>query len=199
MSHNKPLSHTISDTQPANRRPGDEWYNGVSNLLYKAVATNETTVEWKKILLDQQGTVYISSTTNSLSTNTGALVIEGGVGVGGNVYVGGSITDSIGNVRVIPQNLQSIPYTLLATDNGKHISANGVITVPPNVFPIGSNVMIYNSTASNLSITTGTNQGISMFLAGTATQGARTLAQRGLATLVFVTTNTIIISGAGLT
>ena len=38
-----------------------------------------------------------------------------------------------------------------------------------------------------------------MYLAGTATTGNRTLAQRGVATVLCVGTNTFVISGAGLT
>ena len=38
-----------------------------------------------------------------------------------------------------------------------------------------------------------------MYLAGTATTGSRTLAQRGLCTIVCVATNTFAISGAGIT
>jgi hypothetical protein len=144
----------------------------------------------------------INTSTGASSTNTGALTVAGGVGVGGGLFVGAVLTattliDSIGNVRTIPQNAQTAIYTLQATDNGKHISLNNNVTVPANIFAIGSNVMIYNSGTTNITITTASN--IFMYLAGTATTGTRTLAQHGLATLVYVTTNTIVISGAGLT
>lgn len=36
-------------------------------------------------------TLFISSSTQSTGTNTGALVVAGGVGVGGNVYFGGNL------------------------------------------------------------------------------------------------------------
>jgi hypothetical protein len=38
-----------------------------------------------------------------------------------------------------------------------------------------------------------------MYLGGTATTGNRTLAQRGIATVLCVTSNIFVISGAGLT
>ena len=38
------------------------------------------------------GSAYITTTTNSTSTTTGALIVAGGVGIGGNLNVGGAIT-----------------------------------------------------------------------------------------------------------
>ena len=57
MAQNNPPSHTISSTQPTTIRPGDEWYNPSTNLLYKAVATDGTTVGWKTVALNTTSTV----------------------------------------------------------------------------------------------------------------------------------------------
>ena len=145
------------------------------------------------------GTTLLSSTSvfNGAATANSTLGVAGNFNVTGTIIGSSTISDSIGNVRTIPQNPQTAIYTLQATDNGKHISLNNNVTVPANIFAIGSNVMIYNSGTTNITITTATN--IFMYLAGTATTGTRTLAQHGLATLVYVTTSTIVISGAGLT
>jgi len=102
--------------------------------------------------------------------------------------------------RDVPQNAQTSGYTLVLSDRGKHISiTTGGITIPANsgtAFPVGSTISIYNNSASDqtIAITTDT-----MYLAGTATTGTRTLAQRGLATILKVASTTWVITGAGLT
>lgn len=107
--------------------------------------------------------------------------------------------NSIG-FRGIPQNAQSAAYTLALSDQGGHISiTTGGVVIPANAsvaFPIGAAVTIYNNSASSqtISITTDT-----LRLAGTATTGSRTLAQRGICTAVKVAATEWVISGAGLT
>jgi hypothetical protein len=71
------------------------------------------------------------------------------------------------------------------------------VTVPSGVFSSGDVVSIYNNSASNQTITQGTS--VTMYLVGTATTGNRTLAQRGLVTVLCVASNTFVISGGGLT
>jgi hypothetical protein len=98
----------------------------------------------------------------------------------------------------IPQNSQTTSYTLESTDNGKHISiTSGGITVPQNIFASGENVVIFNDSGSNQTITSGI--GITMYLAGTASTGNRTILQRGLATILCISDNRFVVSGAGLT
>jgi hypothetical protein len=107
--------------------------------------------------------------------------------------------DTIG-YRGLPQNSQTSSYTLALADAGKMINTTtGGVVIPANAsiaFPIGSTVIVYNNSASSqtISITTDT-----LYLAGTSTTGSRTLAQRGLATLVKVTSTNWVISGAGVT
>ena len=108
---------------------------------------------------------------------------------------GTTVSDSAGNLRTIVQNSQGT-YTLAATDNGKHILATGTITVPASIFTAGQVVTIFNNTAANMTITT---SAVTCYLAGTSTTGARTLAQRGIATVLCVASNTFVISGGGLT
>jgi hypothetical protein len=106
-----------------------------------------------------------------------------------------TIADSIGDVRNIPQNSQVAGYTLLLSDNGKHISiTTGGVTVPASVFSAGNSVVIFNNSASSQTITQGTS--VTMYLAGTATTGNRTLAQRGLCTILCYAANSFVISGS---
>lgn len=110
----------------------------------------------------------------------------------------GSVSDQYGNLRVLPENAKTAAYTLAASDTGRLINiTTGGITVPASVFSIGQVVTIYNNSASNQTITQGAS--VTMYLAGTATTGNRTLAQRGVATVICVASNTFVISGSGLT
>jgi hypothetical protein len=115
----------------------------------------------------------------------------------GNVSVSGIASDSYGNLRSIPQNSKTSSYILTASDSGKHISiTTGGVTVPANVFNIGDNIVIFNNSASAQTIT---SSGITMYLAGTATTGNRTLAQRGIATVLCYDVNSFVIYGNELT
>jgi hypothetical protein len=109
-----------------------------------------------------------------------------------------SVADVAGDVRDVPQNAQTGAYALVATDNGKHISiTTGGVTVPGSVFSAGDTVTIYNNSSSSQTITQG--GAVTMYLVGTATTGNRTLAQRGLCTVLCVASNTFVITGGGLT
>lgn len=98
----------------------------------------------------------------------------------------------------IPANSQTASYVLQASDVGKHISiTTGGVTVPTAVFSVGDAISIYNDSSSSQTITQGAST--TMYLGGTATTGNRTLAQRGIVTILCVGTNTFVIAGAGLT
>jgi hypothetical protein len=106
----------------------------------------------------------------------------------------------------IPQNSQSIAYTLVATDSGKqilHPSADTTartFTIPANSsvpFAVGTAITFINQNGAGvvtIAITSDT-----MRLAGPGTTGSRTLAANGIATAVKVTSTEWIISGVGLT
>lgn len=110
----------------------------------------------------------------------------------------GTVSDSAGNVRDLVNNAQGGAYILALSDNGKMINiTTGGVTVNTGIFSAGNNITIYNNSAVAQAITQGAS--VTMFLAGTATTGNRTLAQRGIATIVCVAANTFVISGAGIT
>ena len=98
----------------------------------------------------------------------------------------------------IPPNSQTGAYTLVASDDGKHINiTTGGVTVPSGVFSAGDVVTVYNNSGSNQTITQGSS--VTLRLAGTATTSNRVLATYGLCTILCVASNTFVISGAGLT
>lgn len=97
---------------------------------------------------------------------------------------GGVTRDSKGDVRAIPQNSQTTSYVLASGDIGRHIFTTAGVTVPSGVFAIGDAITIYNNTTGNITITQGTN--VTLRQAGASGTGNRTLAQRGLATVLCV-------------
>jgi hypothetical protein len=136
-----------------------------------------------------------SDFTLTMPAATGSVVAADG---SGNITATGSISDSKGNVRTIVQNAQTGAYVLVVGDAGKHISiTTGGVTVNSGIFSAGDAISIYNDSTSNQTITQGGS--VTMYLGGTATTGNRTLAQRGICTILCVASNTFVISGAGLT
>ena len=114
------------------------------------------------------------------------------------ITVTGTIDDTKGDVRDIPNVSKTSAYTLVATDGGKaiHITTGG-ITVPNAIFAGGEAVTIVNSSNSDQTITQGSS--LTMYLGGDAgTTGNRTLAGRGVATVWFHNGSTAYISGSGL-
>ena len=88
-------------------------------------------------------------------------------------------------------------YILTASDIGTLVQTDATVTVNQNIFTAGNATTIYNNSASNIAINQGT--GVTFYLAGTATTGNRTLAQRGVATVLCVASNAFVVSGSGLT
>ena len=165
--------------------------------IYMGAANIGTVVANRDLRVE--GTAYVSNI-STISTNQTLTIDPNGSGfvdIYADVVVNGSIVDSIGDVRSIPQNSQTSAYILAASDNGKHISiTTGGVTVPNATFATGDTVMVYNDSGLSQTITEDT--GVTMYLAGTATTGNRTLAQRGLATILCVAANTFVITGGGV-
>ncbi len=149
------------------------------------------------------GTLSSLTVTGNVSggnLTTGAQVVATGNITGANITATANIADSKGDVRSIPVNTQNTGYTLQASDAGKVINmTTGNVTVPAGVFasPFGQAITIYNDQNASNAVVSGA--GVTLRLAGTAATGNRTLARYGLATVVCVSANTFVISGAGLT
>jgi hypothetical protein len=196
---------------------------GVTTLSYKLSVEGDTYSSLGFYVRDSANTFIGSS--NSMSgiivngTSYDTNIVSGGNSViylksAGNVGIGATpsykldvsgdirstavVRDQHGDIRTLPANSKTAAYTLAATDTGRYISiTTGGVTVPSATFSAGQVVTIYNDSASNQTITQGAS--VTMYLAGSATNGNRTLAQRGLCTILCVGTNTFVISGSGLT
>jgi hypothetical protein len=86
--------------------------------------------------------------------------------------------------------------TLVIGDRGALVTLTGGVTVPSGIFSARDVVSLYNNTGSSLIITEGA--GLTLRFAGTISTGNRGLAQRGLATVVFISATEAIISGGGV-
>lgn len=120
-----------------------------------------------------------------------AITLDGsGAGGAGNTV--GIVTSAI--------NTQTAAYIVAASDNGKTISiTTGGVTVNNSIMSAGNIVTIYNNSGSSQTITQGT--GVTLQWAGQAasTTGTRTLGLYGIATILFLSASSAVISGAGLT
>ena len=144
--------------------------------------------------------IVFSDGTNVKLSDDGILQggnIAGNLTVGGSITAGTTVSDSIGNLRNIPQNAQSSSYVLVVTDNGKCISiTTGGVTVPSGIFSTGQNVAIYNNSSSNQTLTQGSS--VTLRLAGTTNTGNRTLLPYSLSTVFCVASNTFVVAGSGV-
>lgn len=157
----------------------------------------------------QNGVLLVNGTDVTVTSGT-SVVLAVGATVGDQIQVLGlstfsvtgtinatTVSDSLGNLRAVPQNAQTGAYVLVASDAGKHISiTTGGVTVNSGIFSVGDNVTIYNNSASSQTITQGTS--VTLRQVGTTNTGNRTLASYGLCTLLCVASNTFVITGGGL-
>jgi hypothetical protein len=113
---------------------------------------------------------------------------------GTNAITAAAARTNLGVYTVPPVSTTGV-YTLLATDVGQSVQADANVTVPPAVFSAGDVVVIYNNSASSISVLRGA--GVTMYWVG-GVNGDRALSARGLATILCVASNVFVITGQGL-
>jgi hypothetical protein len=157
-------------------------------------STKFATTEWVQDKVGALGTLSTQDADN-VSITGGSIA---------NTTNSGSSTSAVNALGYLglPQDAQSSGYTLVLADAGKHIYYTGsaaTLTVPTNAsvaFPTGSAITIINNGSGSLTIGT---TSLTVYWAGTASTGNRTLATKGIATLIKVASDTWFISGVGLT
>lgn len=82
------------------------------------------------------------------------------------------------------------------TDRGNTIVTASGVTIPASVFAAGDVFSVYNNSAVAITLTQAA--GLTLHLVGTSTTGNRTLAQRGIATIYYITATDAVITGGGL-
>ena len=108
--------------------------------------------------------------------------------------------DGGGNYTVGYRNLPAVgtktgSYTLAVADVGKYVQvgSGGSITIPDATFAEGDAITIFNNTSGNITITCSIT---TAYIAGTDSDKASvTLATRGLATVLFISSTVCVISG----
>jgi hypothetical protein len=114
-------------------------------------------------------------------------------GAGAPDFVNGIKIDGITFTVNIPPSTNT---TVISSDRGKYLNISSNVTINSSTgFASGDTVSVYNASTSNITIIA---TGITLRFAGTATTGNRTLAQKGIATVLCVGSNDYVISGAGL-
>ena len=103
--------------------------------------------------------------------------------------------------RSIPVNAHSAAsYTLTLSDAGgcvREATSGANITVPADVFSAGDAITIFNISSGNNTITQGSST--TLYNAADGTTGNRTLAAKGVATILCTASNEFVVSGAQLT
>ena len=106
--------------------------------------------------------------------------------------------------RDIPQVSFTGNTTIATTDAGRHyystLSTGNTLTIANNAsqgFQVGAAISIVNQGSGNITVAQGS--GVTLYLAGNATSGNRSVATFGMATLIKVATNTWFINGTGVT
>ena len=105
--------------------------------------------------------------------------------------------------RGVPLATHDATYTFVLDDAGKgalHTSGSAhTWTIPPVgtvAYPAGSTIVLVNTGAGAVTVARGA--GVALRIAGASTDGSKTLAQYGIATLFMPVSDTWYISGAGV-
>ena len=139
------------------------------------------------------------NTTGSAGSVANALTIGTGLRLSSGTTYNGSSALTI-NAIGTTLNSQTSAYVVAASDAGKLISiTTGGVTVNNSIMSAGDIVSIYNNSGSSQTITQGT--GVTLQWAGqsSSTTGNRTLGLYGMATIVFLSASSAVITGSGLT
>ena len=112
------------------------------------------------------------------------------------ITVTGTVTDSKGELRTIPQLSKSSGHTIVAFDAGKHsINSSGGWTIDTSTgFTAGQAITLINNSSGDQTIT---STGVTLYNSADGNTPTK-LATRGMATVICTATNVYYISGAGL-
>lgn len=202
---------TTSSVSYANTTTGSQTAAGTATMSFHTLGISTNSV--------QRGTITAAGawTVNAPSAGNVAFTINGVAGTHSTQIADNNTTKYDAGYLGLPQITKSASYTMTLQERGKHISSTATgsaITVTSNpetystsgsntTWTAGDSFVVYNNTAVAQTLTAGTSPAtVTFLLAGTALTGNRTLAQRGVATLLCVVgggTPTFVVSGSGVT
>ena len=128
------------------------------------------------------------STSGTSTLNTQAIA-------GTTTYTLPNTSSTLGFLNVPPVGTKTGSYTLATADVGKYVQvgSGGSITIPDATFAEGDAISIFNNTTGNITITCTIT---TAYIAGTDSDKASvTLATRGVATILFISSTVCVISG----
>lgn len=104
-------------------------------------------------------------------------------------------TFTVGFRNIPAVGTKTASYTLTTSDVGKYVQVgtSGSIVVPNSTFAEGDVITVFNNTTGNITITTNPT---SSYIAGTnTTKASMTLATRGVATILFISSTVCVVTG----
>ena len=135
------------------------------------------------------GNLKLAGSTSGTSTLNAQAV------AGTTTYTLPNATSTLGFLNVPPVGTKTGSYTLATADVGKYVQvgSGGSITIPDATFAEGDAISIFNNTSGNITITCTIT---TAYIAGTDSDKASvTLATRGVATILFISSTVCVISG----
>lgn len=169
---------------------GTESTGGSLNL--QTVGINRITINTSGVIAMQSGTSLQFPDGTSMTSANGTTQAEK---TANTTMATTAFVDRLRSLST--QSTASTGGTAVVGDRGALVSVTGGVTIPASVFAANDTFTIYNNSASNITLTQGS--GLTLRQVGTANTGNRTLAQRGLATVVFISATEAVVSGGGLT
>ena len=135
-----------------------------------------------------------------VTARTGIKVLAGGINAVGVVTATQGVSDSIGPLRRLGVNAQSGAYAFVVGDAGKIIRSSGsgaALTLNQNIFTAGDMISVFNVGSGDNTVVQGT--GVTLYNTADAATGTRTIAAKGMCTIVCTDSNEFAISGSQLT
>lgn len=163
--------------------------------------TPQTSLHWT----DSEDPGQVDDALDDLAARVNALEETGGDGVTAADLQGTGLDADAAGFRGVPQNSQTVNYTTVAADAGKHLlhplgaGAGDTFTIDSNAnvaYEIGTAITFVNMATDSVSIAITSD---TLRLAGAGTTGTRTLAQYGIATALKTGSTEWLISGTNLT
>jgi len=141
------------------------------------------------------------------SATFGANVTATGNITGGNIITTGNVSGNTAGFAIGYRDIPQVSFTgnatIVTTDAGKHFystqSTDYILTIANNAsqgFATGAAITVVNQGTGNITVAQGS--GVTLYLAGNATSGNRTVSTFGMATIMKVATDTWFINGTGV-
>jgi hypothetical protein len=152
------VNPTVTDDSASNYEVGSTWYNTTSETWHFAKGVGVGVALWSE-LIDKSSTqtvtgiktfsaiTTISNTTQSTTKDTGALIVEGGVGIEKNLYVGGNLV--VTGDLTVDGTVTTINSTSLEVEDANILINNGGNLASANLLA-GLTVEISDSTNATI-------------------------------------------------